>query len=143
MTTIAQKREQLKKAGAEIAAQALHEFDTQVAERPVDDGKLKLRNAAGEMLKCKLTLAKREHAPDPLCITIGEEYYWLKRGKEAIVPWYLVLHLKNNVETKYHQEKDEKGRNIVVSERMPAEAFSYTPIDPHPENPDWLERAVV
>jgi hypothetical protein len=96
------------------------------------DGKHDRVNTKGETLMADFTLAKKTGAPDPLCVTINEEFFWIKRGVKVQVPFYLVFHLRNNIETHYVQEKDEQGKNIIKTERMPAEAFSYSWIDPAP-----------
>ncbi len=94
------------------------------------DGKDFLVNTDGKTLMAKFNLAKRAGAPDPLCITINDEFFWMKRGIDVEVPFYLVLHMKNNIETHYLQEKDERGKNVIVTEKRPAEAFSYVWINP-------------
>jgi hypothetical protein len=91
------------------------------------------------MLTCKLTIQKRVGAPDPLCVTINEEFRWIKRGLECIVPWYLILHLRNNIERRFTQGTDETGKKIVIVEDAQAEPFTYRPIDPAEDNPNWLD----
>ena len=131
--SVAKKQEAASRVLAQIAAGVAEKIE---ADQPVhDDGKLHMKNAQGEMLMCKLTLAKRAGAPDPLCITINEEFRWVKRGSEVVVPWYVVQHLKNNVETVFRQEKNEQGRSIVVTDQVQAEPFSYTPINPAADCP--------
>jgi hypothetical protein len=95
-------------------------------------------NTKGEVLMCKMTIGSREGAPDPLVITVGDEIKWAKRNKEVVVPWYFVLHMKNNIETRFKQEKDDQGKRIVVGHTGPSEPLSYSLIDPSPDNPKWL-----
>lgn len=111
--------------------------DIAAQERPSDDGKHDLRNADGDILQCKLTVSKRPGAPDPLVVTVNDEIRWIKRGEQVVVPWYVVLHLKNNIERTFTNEKVD-GRDTPVASDSPSEPISYTPINPHPENPDWL-----
>jgi hypothetical protein len=131
MTTKAQRKQEVAELVASVAEQLQDTIDQQVVVE--DNGKLFKLNTKGEMLLCELTLHKREGAPDPQCITINEEFRWVKRGHKVVVPWYVVEHLKLNIERKFHQEKDPTtGKSIVVSEEVPAETFSYKPIDPAP-----------
>lgn len=108
------------------------------AIEPVDDGRLDMKNSDGGMLMCKMTIGSREGAPDPLCITVNDEIRWVKRNKEVVVPWYVVLHMKNNIETRFKQEKDDQGKRIVVGYTGPSEPVSYVPISPASDNPHWL-----
>lgn len=126
-------------ADAEKAAQAA----LVKAEVPEDDGTMDMKNADGGMLKCKFTLHKRPGAPDPLCITVNEAgragfQGFAKRGIEIEVPWFVILHLQNNIEKRFAQEKDERGKNIIVPEDVPGESFSYRPVNPAADNPAWL-----
>ena len=104
-----------------------------VAETPEQyrAAQMQKTNTKGEMLMCQFTLAKRPGAPDPLCITVNKEIKWLKRGvTTSKMPWYFVEHMLNNIERKFRQEKTPDGKNIVVYDDMPTEAFSYMPINP-------------
>lgn len=130
MASATQRKQAIEKVIAEAGKQAIKEIDEEVLER--DDGKLFMKNSAGEMLMCKLTIAQRPGSPDPLCVTINEEFRWIKRGKEVIVPWYVVRFMLDNIETKFRQEKDEQGKRITITERMPSEPISYVMIDPAP-----------
>lgn len=119
---------------ADVIAAAIEGAVQNKIEPPTrESGRLAKLNTDGKMLKYLFTLQKRPGAPDPLCITINEEFYWVKRGKPVEVPWYLVEHMKLNIERKYRQEKDEHGKNIVVGEDMPSESFTATPINPAPD----------
>lgn len=104
------------------------------AEVKEDDGKLFMKNRDGGMLMCDLTVQRREKAPDPLCVCVNEEIRWIKRGMKARVPWYVVLHMQNNIERKFRQEGEGKSRTIVA-EDAPGEPFNYTQIDPADDNP--------
>ena len=132
-------KDQRKALVKKAADQAVKEVVEAISAEPVkvDDGKLFAKNTKGEMLMCELTIHKRQDAADPLCVTINEEFRWIKRGAPCIVPWYVVAHLGLNIETKYRQEKDQQGRRITVSEDMVGEPFSFREIDPDPNNPRW------
>lgn len=103
-----------------------------------DDGKLDMKNRDGGVLMCKVTVGSREGGPDPICYTVNDEIKWIKRNAEVVIPWYFVLHMKHNVETRFKQAKDESGTRIVVGTTGPSEPISYSLIDPAPDNPDWL-----
>lgn len=117
---------------------ALKEIDKVAAPVKEDDGKLGMKNQEGKMLMCRVTIGSREGGPDPICYTVNDEIKWIKRNKEVIIPWYFVLHMKNNIETRFRQEKDEQGKRIVVPHTGPSEPVSYSTIDAHPDNPKWL-----
>ena len=108
------------------------------SEKPANDGKLDMKNSKGGVLMCKFVLGKRAGSPDPLVITVNEEIRWVKRGQECVVPWYVVLAMKNNIERTFTPLKDAYGRTTVESSDGPAEPISYVPLDPAPDNPDWL-----
>lgn len=91
-------------------------------------------NNNGKMLMCNFTLAQRDKAPNPQCVTVNEEIRWIPRGVEVQVPWYVVQLFKDNIERRYRKEKDSNGKNIVTPYDVPAEAFSYSCIDPAPNN---------
>lgn len=122
------KQQNDKVAAAIVAAMSQVQADPEVR----DDGKMTQQNTKGEMLMVEMTVAKRIGAPDPLCITINEEFRWVKRGKQVIVPWYVAEFLSTNIERKYRQEKDEHGVNQTIAEDMLAEPFQFRMIDPAP-----------
>ena len=106
-----------------------------IEEEQVDltDYKLGKTNKDGKMLMAKLTLQPRERAANPMPYVINEEIYWVPRGHEVIVPWYVVMSMKNNIERRFKMSKDpETGKNMVTPYEVPAEPFNYTPIDPAP-----------
>lgn len=123
-----------KAAATKAIAEVTKQLMTEIAEDAVDntDYRLGKLNADGEMLKAKFTLQPREKAPNPLCITVNEEIFWVPRGVEVEVPWYVVTQMKNNIERRFKREKDAQGKNIVTSFDAPSEPFSYYPINPAP-----------
>ena len=135
--TKASKKEIIEKTFADAAAAAI-KAEEAASKAVEDDGRLAMKNKDGGVLMCNLTVAKRPFAPDPLCVTVNDEIKWIKRGAKVIVPWYFVLHMNNNVETRFRQEKDAQGKNIVVPETGPSEPISYNPINPADDNPNWL-----
>lgn len=123
-----------KAAATKAIAEVTKEIIAGIEADAVDttDYRLGKLNANGEMLKAKFTLQPREKAPNPLCITVNEEIFWVPRGVEVTVPWYVVAHMKNNIERRFKREKDAQGKNIVTSYDAPSEPFSYSPINPAP-----------
>ena len=81
---------------------------------------------------CELEVARRPGAPDPFLITVNEEIKWIKRGKKVVVPWYFIEAMQSNIERRFRREKDEQGKNIIVSEDMPSESFQFQAINPAP-----------
>lgn len=123
-----------KKAAQEALAVVAKNMMDEIEKDHVDttDYKRGKTNSKGEMLMCKFTLQPREKAPNPLPIVVNEEKYWVPRGVEVTVPWYVVVQMKNNIERRFRKEKDAQGKNIVTAYDMPSEPFSYSPIDPAP-----------
>ena len=118
------------KALAEVAKGIMDEIEADHVD--TTDYKLGKTNTEGKMLMAKFTLQPRDKAPNPLCITVNEEIRWVPRGVEVIVPWYVVTHMKNNIERRFRKEKDSQGKNIVVPYDVPSEPFNYNPINPAP-----------
>lgn len=124
-----------KEVAAQAIAQVTKELMTEIEaeHQAAGDGKHDMVNADGGILRAKLTLQPRDKAPNPLSVVINEEIYWIPRGVEVEVPWYVVQSLKNNVERKFKREKDSQGKNIVTPYDALAEPFSYRPINPTPD----------
>jgi len=134
MATAQTKAVSKKAAQAALASVAKGIMDEIEADHvDTTDYKLGKTNSKGGVLMCKFTLQPREKAPNPLCITVNEEIRWVPRGVEVVVPWYVVTHMKANIETRYKKEKDPAtGKNIVTPYLSPSEPFNYNPIDPAP-----------
>ena len=130
MATKAQQKQQVDAISAAVAKTMKASIDA--VPDVIDNGKLDKQNADGGVLMCELTVARREKAPDPFLVTVNEEIRWIKRGAKVIVPWYVVVQMKNNIERKFLREKDEQGKNVVVHEDMPTESFQYQMINPAP-----------
>jgi hypothetical protein len=128
MTSKAKSKEAATQALAQVAKGIMDEIEADHVD--TTDYKLGKTNVAGEMLKAKFTLHPRDKAPNPLCVTVNEEIFWVPRGVEVTVPWYVVTHMKNNIERRFRKEKDAQGKNIVTTYDAPAEPFSYNPISP-------------
>jgi hypothetical protein len=129
-TTKSKSKAAATKALAQVAKGIMDEIEADHVDST--DYRLTKLNADGGMLMAKFTLQPREKAPNPLVITINEEIRWVPRGIEVVVPWYVVTHMKNNVERRFKKEKDAQGKNIVTPYDMPSEPFSYQPINPAP-----------
>ena len=104
--------------------------------------KLRMKNSQGKMLMCELTLQRRKDAPDPQCVTVNEERYYLPRGVKAIVPWYFVQHLMLNVQRDFRTEKVD-GKPVLKAEDVLAEVFSFREIDPAPDNPPFQQPVMI
>jgi hypothetical protein len=130
MASKAKSKEAATQALAQVAKGIMDEIEADHVDHT--DYRLGKTNTEGEMLKAKFTLQPREKAPNPLCITINEEIFWVPRGVEVTVPWYVVTHMKNNIERKFRREKDEQGKNVIRTMDVPSEPFSYHPINPAP-----------
>lgn len=141
MATNTKQKETISKAFKEAEKAALAASDAAV---PVEDnGKLDMVDTDGKMLMCNFTLHKKPGAADPLSIVVNEGgasgfQGFLKRGEKVKVPWFVVLHLQNNIERRFTKSKDDQGKNIIIAEDVPAESFTYSPINPSPNNPPWL-----
>lgn len=88
--------------------------------------------ADGEILKYELEIQGRDGAPNPVNIPINEEKYVIRRQAKVVVPWWVVVHLANNIETKYTPTKDENGRLYMREEPRLSENFTARPINPAP-----------
>ncbi len=130
MVTKTEQKKQIDKVTAQVAKAMGAVIDAQVEVQ--DNGKLDKLNADGTMLMCSVTFPKRPFADDPHVQTINDEVRWFRRGHAKIVPWYVVAAIKDNVERKFRQEKNDQGQNIVVSDEMPTESFTYEMINPAP-----------
>lgn len=121
-----------KEVAAQAIAQVTKELMTEIEaeHQAAGDGKKDMLDAKGEVLRCKLTLQPREKAPNPLSVVVNEEIFWIPRGVEVEVPWYVVEQMKNNIERKFKREKDAQGKNIVTPYDALSEPFSYRPINP-------------
>jgi hypothetical protein len=124
-----------KKAATAALAQVAKGIMDEIEADHVDetDYTLGKTNADGKMLMVLLTLQPRERAPNPMPYVINEQIFWVPRGVEVTVPWFVVTSMKNNVETRFRKGKDpDTGKNIVEPYQMPSEPFSYQPINPAP-----------
>jgi hypothetical protein len=132
---MAASKSKSKAAATQILAEVTKTLMSNIEEeanKESFDGRYAKLNAEGGILKAKFTLQPKEKAPNPLCITVNEEIFWVPRGHEVIVPWYVVTQMKNNIERRFKREKDERGKNIVTTYDAPSEPFNYTPINPAP-----------
>ncbi len=130
MATKTQQKQQIDKVTAQVAKAMGAVIDAQVEVQ--DNGRMDKLNADGEMLKCEVTFPRRPFADDPHVQTVNDQIFWFRRGHAKVVPWYVVSAIKDNVERKFRQEKDDQGKNVVVSDEMPTESFTYSPINPAP-----------
>ncbi len=119
-------KKQLVKAIQELT----NEADPAETAEELKAARMAKTNSKGEMLLCNFTLQKKEMAPDPLCITINQDHFWLKRGKSVKVPWYFVEHMLHNVDRKYRNVKISPLEYRVEFDDMTSEPFQYTVIDP-------------
>jgi hypothetical protein len=130
MVTKAKSKEAATQALAQVAKGIMDEIEADHVDHT--DYRLGKTDVHGNVLRAKFTLQPREKAPNPLSVVVNEEIYWIPRGVEVELPWYVVTHMKNNIERRFMRKKDEQGKNIVVSMDVPSEPFNYMPIDPAP-----------
>ena len=100
--TKTQQKAQAAKIVENVTKQLNAQIDAQI--EVVDDGKRQFVNKDGGILQCEITLARATGAPDPLAVMVNEQLWWLRRGHKQMVPWYVIPHLRNNIERKFRQE---------------------------------------
>lgn len=129
-----------KKADGSILTRPKQVRDKDTGEQMIVDekvlydpnGELACRNRFGKCLMYEMTLQRREKAPDPLQVTVNDRRYVMRRGVRIVMPWWVIFHFRNNIETKYKQEQSatHPGRKQTVTEFLPAEIITSRPIDP-------------
>jgi len=90
-------------------------------------------DADGNMLHYMINFAKTKEKPSPVYGNVNGHKYAIPRGVDTKVPWFVVVHHANNLESTYVPEASPDGKHITPAETQQlAEHFNARPINPAP-----------
>lgn len=128
----ASMKDRVLEALGDLLGGAAEKFSPAASNAKLAEKRLTYKNKDGGVLRCKLTVARAEGRSKTHLETVGEEIFWIPRGVEVEVPWYVIAQMKNNVESKFRQERDpsDPRKLITLKDEIPTESFNYREIDP-------------
>ena len=87
----------------------------------------------GEMLHYEITFPKTKEKPSPVYGNVNSHRYVIPRGVPSRVPWFVVVHHANNLESVYEPQFAPDGKSAPPKEtKQLGEYFQARAINPIP-----------